>query len=251
MSKAVRFFLCFSNLMAGLSIAQDGNALKFVVTTDYYSKYVWRGQNLNDKSVVQPAISVSAYGLTGSIWGNLDLTNKNDASGEFSEFDFALDYSGAMPRIDGLNFSAGTIYYRFPNTSFKPTTEVYGGLSIALPLSPSIKLYRDLDEIDGSYLQVGIGHTFEKLATWSEDYYCGLQLGAGIGWANSAYNNGYFGAGKGTFNDLTLSVGLPFCISSWTIKPGISYATMLADAIRDATLKSENLWMGVGLSTRF
>jgi hypothetical protein len=102
--------------------------VKFGLATDYYSKYIWRGQNIDDKSVLQPLISASAYGFTGSIWGNLDLTNKSqtapDNAWEFSEFDYTLDYSGTMPGIDWLGFSVGTIYYRFPNTVFEPTTEI-------------------------------------------------------------------------------------------------------------------------------
>jgi len=223
----------------------------FEVTADYYSKYIRRGQNCNDKSVLQPAISVSGYGFTGSIWSNLDLTNKNDNEGEFSEFDYTLDYTSAMPGVEGLNFSLGTIYYRFPHTPYHPTTEVYGGLSLGIPLSPSIKLYRDVDEIDGSYLQFGLGRTSEKLVTWSDDCYCGLQLGASAGWGNSAYNKGYFGINESEFNDLTLSAGLPVCIKLWTIRPSINYSTMLSDKIRSATVSSDNLWGGISVSRSF
>jgi hypothetical protein len=193
--------------------------VKFGLSTDYYSKYIWRGQNIDDKSVLQPAVSASAYGFTGSIWGNLDLTSQNDTSGEFSEYDFTLDYSGEVPGIKGLGFSIGTIYYRFPNTSFQPTTEVYGGLSLDMPLSPSIKWYRDVDEIDGSYFQFGIGHTLEKIYVVNDKCYCGLQLGASYGWASSAYNKGYFGVDGGHSNDLTLSAGLCTQVYSWMIKP--------------------------------
>jgi len=225
--------------------------IKFGLSTDYYGKYIWRGQNINDKSVLQPAVSASAYGFTGSIWGNLDLTNKNNNPGEFSEFDYTLDYSATVPDANWLNFSAGTIYYRFPNTVFKPTTEIYGGLSLNVPLSPSFKWYRDVDEVKGSYFQFGLGHTFEKIIEVNEKCYCGLQLGASVGWANSAYNNGYFGVDDGHFNDLTLSAGLCTQLYSWMVRPSVNYSTMLSNAIREATDKSDNLWMGVGISTSF
>ena len=235
--------------------AEEKEPVKFNISADYYSKYIWRGQNIDDKSVLQPAISVSTYGFTGSIWGNIDLTNRSqtapDNAWEFSEFDYTLDYSGKMPEIDWLNFSVGTIYYRFPNTVFKPTTEIYGGLSLGVPLSPSFKWYRDLDEIDGSYLQFGLGHTFEKLVKWREDCYCGLQFGASAGWGNAPYNNGYFSVNNGKLNDFTFSAGLPVCIGSWTIKPSVNYSMMLNNEIRDATVKSDNIWVGVGLSKSF
>jgi hypothetical protein len=156
-----------------------------------------------------------------------------------------------VPKVDWISYSVGTIHYEFPNTTFKPTTEVYGGLSLGVPMSPSFKWYRDLDEADGSYLQFGLGYTFEKLMSFSETCYCGLQLGASAGWGSSAYNQYYFGTGDGRFNDLTLSAGLPLCMDSWTIKPSINYSTMLSGPIRGATSKSSNLWLGIGLSVRF
>jgi hypothetical protein len=239
--------------VSGAALAVGG--IDFAITADFYSKYIWRGQNINNRSVFQPAISVKAYGFTGSIWGNLDLTDKSktapDNCGQFSEFDYALDYSDNVPGIDWMSFSVGTIYYRFPNTSFKPTTEIYGGLSIGVPLSPSLKLYRDLDEIDGCYLQLGLGHTFEKLVNWREDCYCGLQFGASVGWGNSPYNKVYFGVNNEKFNDFTFSAGMPVCLGSWTIKPSVNYSTMLSDEIRNATAKSDNIWVGVGLQRSF
>ena len=83
----------------------------------------------------------------------------------------------------------------------------------------------------------------------NEKCYCGLQLGASYGWANSAYNNGYFGVNSGNSNDLTLSAGLPSAVDSWMVRPSINYSTMLSDAIREATEKNDNLWFGVGIST--
>jgi hypothetical protein len=242
--------------ITSLAAAAEEQAVKFGLSADYYSKYIWRGQNLNDESVLQPAVSVSAYGFTGSIWGNMDLTNGSqsapDNAGEFSEFDWSLDYTAAVPGIENLNFSVGTIYYRFPNQVFHPTTEVYAGLSLSDGLlSPSIKLYHDIDEIDGSYLQLGVGHTFEKIYEVNDKCYCGFQLGANIGWGSSGYNHGYFGVDNSKFNDLTLTAGLPFCIGSWTLRPSVNYASMLSDDIRQGREDNDNVWWGIGLSTSF
>jgi hypothetical protein len=241
--------------VAGTAAAEE-QVVKFGLSADYFSKYIWRGQNVDNSGVLQPTISASAYGFTGSIWGNIDLTNKSktapDNAWEFSEFDYTLGYTAVIPGIDWLTGSVGTIYYRFPNTAFDPTTEIYGGFSLTtVPLTPSFKWYRDVDEIKGSYFQFGIGHTLEKIYVVNEKCYCGLQLGASYGWGNAAYNNGYFGVNGGQSNDLTLTAGLPFCVDTWTIKPSINYSTMLSDAIREATEKSDNLWAGVGISTSF
>jgi hypothetical protein len=60
--------------------AAEEQAVKFGLSADYYSKYIWRGQNIDDKSVFQPTISASAYGFTGSIWGNMDMTNRSQTA---------------------------------------------------------------------------------------------------------------------------------------------------------------------------
>ena len=242
---------------SGTAAAED-KVVTFGLSMDYYSKYIWRGQNIDNSSVLQPAVSASAYGFTGSIWGNMDLTNRSaaapDNAWEFSEFDWTLDYTSKIPGIDWLTGSVGAIYYRFPNqpSPINMTTEIYGGLTLnAVPLSPSFKWYRDVEEIKGSYFQFGIGQFFDKLYVMNEKCYCGLQLGASTGWGNAAYNKGYFGVNSSQANDLTLSAALCVQIDTWMIKPSINYSTMLSDAIQEATTKSDNFWVGVGVSTSF
>ena len=241
---------------AAVTKAAEEQVVKFGLSADYYSKYIWRGQNMDNKNVLQPTISASAYGFTGSIWGNVDLTNRSatapDNEWEFSEFDYTLDYTTVVPNVDWLNFSVGTIYYRFPNTVFDPTTEIYTGFSLNnIPLSPSFKWFRDVDEAKGSYFQFGVGQLFEKVYVMNEKCYCGLQLGASYGWANSAYNSFYFGKDGGHSNDLTLSVGLCTQLYSWMVRPSINYSTLLSDEIRDGREKNDNIWAGVGVATSF
>ena len=244
-------------LAAGTASADD-KVVTWGFSTDYFSKYVWRGQNIDNSSVLQPAFSASAYGFTGSIWGNLDMTNKSkaapDNAWEFSEFDWSLDYTTAVPEANWISWSVGTIYYRFPNqpSPINMTTEVYTGFSLTtLPLSPSFKWYRDVEAFKGSYFQFGIGQTFDKIYSFSDSVTCALVLGASYGWGNAAYNDGYFGVNSALSNDLTLSAGLPITVGSWTIKPSLNYSAMLSKKIQEATDKSDNFWVGLGISTTF
>jgi hypothetical protein len=249
--RAVKIVSCVTVVWlatSGFASAQDAPSV--TASSDFFSKYVWRGQNVVDDWVAQPNVSLAYKGFTGSIWGNLCLTDEVDAEGEFTEFDYSLDYTAAIPGQDLLSFSLGAIYYRFPNTVFEPTTELYGGLSAALPLSPAIKIFRDIDVIDGSYIQFSLGHTIEKIHTWTEECYCGVQLGASLGYGTSKYNEGYFGVEDGGFNDLTLSAALPISLGKLTVKPQIGCSTMLDSDIRAATVKSDNLYGGVGLAYR-
>jgi len=251
MWKTGPLFIFFNISMCGITgiFAADKN--DFRVTADYSTKYIWRGQNVNNKGVFEPSVYLSLYGFTAYAWGNLDLTNEHHNRGEFTEIDLIVDYSAAVAGLEGLNFSAGAIHYQFPNTFSRPTTEIYGGLSLNVPLTPSIKVYCDIDETNGCYMQFAIGHIFEKIARFSDDCFCGLQLGSSIGWGNSVYNNNYFNTNEGKFNDLLLSAGFPVCIGRWTVRPAINYSMMLSDAIRSATDKSDNLWGGISVSRSF
>ena len=225
--------------------------VSFGVAADLFSKYIWRGQNVVDDWVLQPSASIGYKGLTGSIWGNADLTGDLVDDWEFSEVDSAVDYSNTFPGQETFGYSVGLIYYDFPNTRWDATGEVYGGLTMAWPLSPAVKWFYDFDEAEGSYVQFSIGHTIEKIRQWREDCYCDLQVGASAGYAADNYNDFYFGLDDGAFNDLTLTAGVPFYLGSLTIKPSIGYSVMIDDDIRAATDKSDNFWGGVGASYSF
>lgn len=227
-----------------------GDDLTVGVAADFFSQYVWRGQNVVDDGVIQPDVSVGYKGFTGSIWANADTTGDVVDDWEFNEIDYAVDYSNAVPGQEALEFSVGLIYYDFPNTAFDATSEFYAGLSADVPFSPAVRWYYDFDEASGSYIQFSIGHTIEKIKEWREDCYCGVQAGASVGYGTAGYNEFYFGADDGALNDLTLSAGLPFCIGSLTILPSIAYSTMLDDDVRGPD-NSDNLWGGVGVSYSF
>lgn len=244
-------------LVTGTASAEDDSAVTVDISADYYGKYIWRGQNIDDKSVLQPNVSVGAFGFTGSIWANIDLTNQSQTApnnaGEFSEIDYTLDYSSSIPGTKILGFSLGVIHYLFPNTSFNSTTELYGGLSLDVPLNPSFTWYRDVDVIEGSYLQLGLGHTFEKLVAWNNDYYLGLDLSGSIAWASSGYNDGYFGIDANKFNDVTIGIGVPITLKHLTISPSLNISSMLSERIGMATYEGNrnNVWFGVGISKSF
>jgi hypothetical protein len=239
-------------ILAGMgTVGWAEDSVSVGVAADLFSKYIWRGQNLVDDWVLQPSASVGYQGFTGSVWGNMDLTGDAVGSGQFNEVDLSLDYSNTVPGLDKLGYSVGAIYYNFPNTGGPATAEVYGGLSLDVPLSPAVRWYYDFDEIEGSYIQLSLGHTLEKIWGWRDDCYCDLQLGASLGYGTAGYNDGYFGVDDGAVNDLTLTAGLPICLGKLTIRPSVGYSIMIDDDIRAATGKSDNFWGGVGFAYNF
>ena len=235
----------------GTALGEDG--IDFEVTVDFASKYIWRGQNLDDDAVFQPSIGAGYGDFTATIWGNLELTNMNGNS-DFSELDYSLDYSTAMPGIEGIGYSLGVIYYDFPGTATPDTTELYWALNFDLLLNPSVTVYHDMDEAEGTYVSLGIGHSFEQIAELTADVTVGMDVGASLGWGCGSYDKYYWGTDQSKLNDLALSICLPVVLGNCTLTPSLSYVTLLSDDIRDTDAygtDSDFFVAGVGLSKRF
>ncbi len=232
----------------------EEETIHFGLSADYYGKYVWRGQDLVDDPVFQPGITASYGGLTAGVWGNLETTNYNDNAGDFTEVDYSLDYSFNLPEVEGIGFSIGAIYYDFPHTGLPSTTELYWGISFDVPLSPSITVYHDVDEADGTYISLGIGHSIEKICELGPDTPVGMEIGASLGWGSKKYNKYYWTLDSSKLNDLALSVGFPISMGGWTLSPSLNYVTLLSSAIRDTDAyrpESDYFFAGIGLSTEF
>jgi len=241
-------------LLCGTGAVFGESELDCELTVDYVSKYIWRGQNLDDDEVFQLGLSVSYKGLTAAIWGNLELTSINGNGGDFSEVDYTLDYSGKISGIKGVGYSLGASYYSFPGTKVKDTTEVYAGLSLDLPLRPSVTFYHDLDEADGTYISLALEHSVERIAKLGANMPVGMQLGTSLGWGSGSYNKYYWGTDQSKLNDLTLSASFPVEIGGWTLAPSLNFVTLLSDDIRDTDAygtDSDFFFVGISLSKSF
>ncbi|MBN1125976.1 MAG: hypothetical protein JXA82_13290 [Sedimentisphaerales bacterium] len=247
---------------SGVAPAEDETKLEFGVGVDYFSKYIWRGQNLQDDGAIQPSLSFSYGSLSGSIWGSLDLTNyadvdgdgDRDNSGEITEVDYSLDYSDTVPGLEGVSYSIGVINYTFPNTPFDDTTEIYAGLGFDLPLSPSVTLYRDVDNIDGTYVNFALWHSLDEITELAPDIPVGMEISASLGWGSNAYNKGYWGINDDSAQDLAISLTFPFELSGWSVTPSISYITLMDSDLRATDTfdtDSDYIVFGIGVSTSF
>lgn len=244
---AVLVVACFSH------IAVAENTIGLDLSADFYSKYIFRGQNLDDDYVFQPGAAITYGGLTAAIWGNLELTNISGNSGEFTEVDYSVDYSGDVPGIEGLGFSIGVINYHFPSV-VGDTTELYWGFALDWPLSPSIIVYHDIDEIDGTYISLGLAHSIDRIAELAPGVGIGMDIGVNLGWGDSDYNKGYWGLDESKLNDLSFSISFPMEICGWTFAPSINYVTLVSGDIRatDSYAKgSDYFFTGLSLSKSF
>lgn len=210
---------------------------------DYMGNYIWRGQRLVDKPVVQPWVNLGFGNFTFGTWANMNTKGK---SGEFNEIDLSVDYTNSL--TDTISYSVGIIRYEFPNTTAEGTAEIYAGLSFDTFLSPSVTLYYDIDEVDGCYLSFGAGHQIEL-----SESVC-LDMSASLGWGSSDYNEAYWGEDSSKMQDLTLSLAMPVALGNWTLTPSVNYVSIMSSSLRETNTydgKSDYVYAGIGLSTSF
>lgn len=226
--------------------ATASEGMDFDLSLDFNSKNVWRGQVLSDDWVMQPAASLGLGNFTLGILGAVDLTDDQDSEWDFTKVDYFIDYTA--PLSEGIDFSVGYIYYDFDVPGLTGSTnEFYGGLSFDTVLNPSVTWFYDFDYANGSYIALGLGHT----VALADDSPLGLDLGLNLGWADSNYNEAYFGSDDSGFNDLTLSAGLPVEMGTFTVTPVINYSMLLDSDVRDGARDNDVWYGGVGLSTSF
>ena len=252
MFKKISLAVLLLTVVSGSAVfGEESNELSFELGADFYSKYIWRGIVVTDDYAFQPSINVSYGGLTAGVWGNVDMTSYTGNSGEFTEVDYTLDYSGQMPGLEKVSYSVGLINYHFPSV-VGDTTEIYWGLGLDIPLSPSVTVYHDIDEIDGTYASFAIGHDFGTIAELAEDMPVGMDFSASVGIGDSDYNNGYWGTDDTAANDLLLSVSFPFELAGFTVSPSLNYISIMDGGIRDADGDSSDYFVtGISLSMSF
>lgn len=231
----------------GMSMSQAAEeAWSVDASADVYGKYVWRGIVLTNEPVLQPAVGVSYGGLALSIWGNLEMTDINDSSGDFTEVDYTAEYSVSW---EGWSFSAGVIFYDFPSTVFPSTTEIYGAVGMDTLLSPTLTVYQDVDEADGTYANFSVEHSLaDVFSPWGTTS-ASVVFSASVGYGSSDYNEFYFGADESAFTDALFSISMPIQVhEAVSVSPSISFSTLLDDSVRKAMDDDDNVWAGVSVA---
>lgn len=118
------------------------------------SAFVWRGFVDGDSMVVQPDVWIKAGGLTVSSWFNIARRTPEDRP--LTEHDLTVDYSLSRGEY---TFSAGWINYAFLDADTdRQSNEVYLGVARSGWLSPSVRVFQDLQQGSGTYTSVGVQH---------------------------------------------------------------------------------------------
>ncbi len=208
-----------------------------------FSSYVWRGLSLTNKPVAQPDLYVTFPAGKASVtlggWANLDLGKYDNANNDISEsggtsaFNFAEFDPWAevsFPVGAKTTLTTGATAYIYPNklglTSDFNTVEIYGKAAFAVPLSPKLAVWYDVDKVKGLYAEGSISHSL-PLGTKNS-----LTLGALAG-CNAGQNadldaNGnpqadFFNFQDNGFTHLDLSAGVPLTAGVVSITPAIHF----------------------------
>ncbi|HPD14458.1 MAG TPA: hypothetical protein PLE19_05885 [Planctomycetota bacterium] len=213
----------------------------------FNSAYVWRGLRLNDEAVWQPSVSASWKGFTATLWGNVDLTDRNQEKRHVSEIDYSLEYGWSCDR---LKFVVGAVRYEYPNTSFDGTTEVYASVGVDTLLSPTLKVWRDVDLVKGAYGALMVSHTFADVARLSKAASLSLDCQGSVGYGSHRHNLAYYGLARAAAADATFGLGLPIQVGDhWRIRPSLNFTHILDGAAARSMGYRDTFW--VGLSTTF
>ena len=125
-----------------------------------------------------------------------------------------------------------------------------------MPLEPSVKVYHDVDDADGTYAVWRIGHTSDKITIGDlgKKTQVGMKVGLSLGMASSHYNDHYWGTHQSKMNDLIFALAFPFEREGWIVTPGVNYVRLLSDDIQATKMydnDSDYWFWGIGLSTTF
>lgn len=227
---------CLS-MFSGMAFAEEDKPTADL-TVAALSQYVWRGFAYSkDSVVVQPSMTVGYKGFSANLWGNLDTDRWNDDgqdSNSLTETDMTLAYAWAMGPV---NLSAGYIYYAFDGAT--DTQEVYLTATLDTLLSPTLKVYRDIDHYAGWYATLGVSHTMPI----KDDI--ALTLGAQVGYLVADEASSYADPNDGSkafsnFHDGLLSASVKIPVNQYiSVTPQLYYSFPLSSDARDM-LKASN-----------
>ncbi len=253
MKSIITLTLCLALLVPTVAAAMGPVDLSAEV--GWFGRYLWRGMTLQDAAVVQPELSASLGGFGLSVWGNVDADGADGATG-FNKYDFTVSYGVGLP-VASLDF--GFVYYALPDASERNTAEAYASASAGVLLSPTLTVYRDVDQIDGWYWEAGVSHGLPLSPS------AGVEVAARAGAGSDRYLAGYFptavskaleaGTTASSLTDLAFTMAVPWHPTPLaTVTPSVTWSTLMDDAsdsVEDAGGDADSLVWGVSAAISF
>ena len=211
----------------------------------FLSKYMWRGYELSDESiVVQPSMTLAYKGFAFNTWGNLD-TDTADDSAALNETDLTVSYDTSK---GPFGLGAGYIYYGLDSAD--DTQEFYLKASYDTLLTPTLIMYKDVKSFPGHYFSLGLSHSLSLTDAIA------LNLSGAFGYYISNDDSIVEAGTDDKYNGLQdglLSASLSIPVTKYiTVSPAVSYAFALSDKAEDSLgISSGEVIGGVILSFAF
>jgi len=247
-----------------LSAAPAGAQVTVGWDAALFSSYVWRGLHLSSKPVLQPdaylTIPLGQASLTAGGWANVEL-GKYDGSNDISEGGgqagpdlTEFDWWGEVSIPAGIaTLTGGATGYIYPNdfglTKDNNTVEVYGKVSLDVPLNPKVSAYYDVDKIKGLYVEGSVAHGVPLGA--SE-----LTVGALAGFSagqevNSSKPSELANFKESGLTHIDLSASMAFSVGALSITPSVHLVHGRDEFTKFTNLNDKHdvkLWGGVSIS---
>lgn len=224
-------------------VVQSWAAQASEVSVEALSAYVWRGQVLNDETVLQPSLTVNLpRGLQVAVFGNMDQTDNRGTQGEFDEIDVQVSYALPLGEKSPIQAVIGTVLYALtkegdfvdPATGVllkedADTSELFVSLSAACPLQPTLCVNYDYDRADGAYVSLGVSHEVKATEKLS------LKAMASVGAADSKLNRYYFGLDDDTMDDANVGLSATLSVNeAVSLGARVAYTWLLDGDLEDA-----------------
>ena len=204
--------------------AEEDSGVSLTGDIGAFSQYVFRGvTQTNGKPAVQGDLNLGYDGFTAFAWFSNAYPSPAPqfAPRDTVEFDFGLDYSGA---VGDVGYSLGGVWYTYLYDAASNYAEVYGALSYDAVVSPSAKVYYTVGESKNKAFLKGDVWVDLGLST----SYAGLDFSGTVSyanWKNSAVNRplaGNVNMFKDGFNLVTLGVSKDIEVGSATLTASLT-----------------------------
>lgn len=226
----------------------DKLSISVSATTNFYSRYLWRGFTLDKDPVIQPGITLSGHGVNLTCWTSWDTDNNDPNSSD--EIDYVFDYTY---EFSDYFTSIGHTYYDFPGTN-NYSKEFYFSLGMTqlpyldLPINAKFTYYRDYGNQNnggglGNYYAFDFSYSHPILETPSIT----LDMSLHFGLNQKLFIKGTSG------QDLGVSGGATFPLTkNITCSPSINYSIPFGD-LKDKNdgNQKQMVYAGVGLAYSF